>query len=241
MNSIKILWHIFLILTFFVGLYLIAVYRPTKNTEDKISKNTKDPTCPDMLIKKGNVILLYNSKEPMVDKMNPIQFNSLDEYKKYIEKEKPQCPPLFLQHEYNTQGNSIYRAYNSPFNMEGGLPYKIYEGLETKQPATTPFPIIDSSRGNGEFNANNYPGFDPNGYDVGKYTKLDEIHESTKENKLSDNPMDSNWGGVMHTQQRVDEGVYADNEVKRPNLMSAKNMTDLDVNYGFPPRQDVIE
>ena len=40
-----------------------------------------------MLVKKGNVLLLYNSNEPVGEK-NPIPFFNLDEYINYLEIQK---------------------------------------------------------------------------------------------------------------------------------------------------------
>jgi hypothetical protein len=61
-----------------------------------------------------------------------------------------------------------------------------------------------------------YPGFDPYGQYTGVYTKLDAIHDSTEQAPVSDNPMDTNWGGVRHSVRQVASGKYAGNEVGRP-------------------------
>ena len=37
------------------------------------------------------------------------------------------------------------------------------------------------------------------------------FHDKTK---ISPNPMDANWGGQEYTQELVDEGYYAEDEVK---------------------------
>jgi hypothetical protein len=100
-------------------------------------------------------------------------------------------------------------------------------------------PIVDSSRDDGPYNQGQYPGFDPHGQDIGKYTTLDQIHDSTmKEGPLSDNPMDPNWGGVLYTRQQVMSGKYNDNQVLKPiygggpNVMSIPSlMPDKPPNY----------
>jgi hypothetical protein len=48
---------------------------------------------------------------------------------------------------------------------------------------------------------------------VGVYTELDKIHDSTKLQGDSDNPMDPNWGGVKYTSSQIKAGVYKENEV----------------------------
>lgn len=78
----------------------------------------------------------------------------------------------------------------------------------------------DANRDNKPFNQGYY-GFDPTSQYVGKYTILDEIHDSTQtENKdgLSNNPMDPNWGGAMFTAEKVASGDYAGNSVQPPTV-----------------------
>lgn len=67
-----------------------------------------------------------------------------------------------------------------------------------------------------------YPGFDPYGLHIGRYTEIDKIHDSTANSKLSDNPMDPNWGGVEHTQNMVDSGKYEEREVTKQSYFSPK-------------------
>ena len=56
------------------------------------------------------------------------------------------------------------------------------------------------------------------GLHIGQYTVLDAIHDSTyKGQSLSENPMDSNWGGVLYTKDAVDTGKYKENEVVPPS------------------------
>jgi hypothetical protein len=48
----------------------------------------------------------------------------------------------------------------------------------------------------------------------GRYTTLDEIHESTQKRPGGSlNPMDPNWAGVIETQKAVDSGVFEENNV----------------------------
>jgi len=77
----------------------------------------------------------------------------------------------------------------------------------------TPFEVQDASRDQPPYNANMYAGFDPTSQYVGVFTNLDKIHQSTEFSELSENPMDSNWGGVLYTKQAVDSGKYEDNLV----------------------------
>jgi hypothetical protein len=218
---------IFFILAFLSGLYVystqsiqfvaIPMDKPKENLQNIQDKTAK---CPNVLIRNGNVLLLYNSTNTH-DEL-PIQFNSLDEYTAYYEQQKAMgsnCPVLYLQQENDVQGNDVYRARPSPYDTQGGMP-PITVGTPVNQltgnvPMTFPpaAPIIDSDRTQGKFNANNYPGFDPMGLQQGVFSKLDEVHYSTGTNGISDNPMDPNWGGVEFSQAAVESGKYVENNV----------------------------
>jgi len=86
--------------------------------------NRDDQGCPNLLVQKGNALLLYNTNKPE-DENNPISFFNLDEYINYLEIQKSKgnsCPVLYLQQENNAQGNDVYRMRPSPFDKQGGLP-----------------------------------------------------------------------------------------------------------------------
>jgi hypothetical protein len=83
--------------------------------------------------------------------------------------------------------------------------------------------VKDASISYPPYNSNQYNGFDSHGQYIGVYTNVDKIHESTKKDVISDNPMDPNWGGVLYTQQMVDSGKYTENNVTRTNYYTPKN------------------
>jgi len=99
-------------------------------------------------------------------------------------------------------------------------------------------PALDASRDDAPYNQNQYPGFDPYGQDIGNYTNVDQIHDSTKkQGTVSDNPMDPNWGGVLYTRQQVMSGKYDDNEVTKPIYGGAPNIMSIPslMKDGGPP------
>ena len=190
--------------------------------------------CPDILVKLGNTLQLYNSRKPAKPGENPILFQNLDEYIQYLETQRQSgihCPVLFLQHENNAQGEDVYRVRPSPFQLNPGLP--ITANL-SKGPNDTPIPVIDASRENG-YNQNNYAGFDPYGLYVGRFTTVDAIGQSTEKAEVSDNPMDPNWGGVQHTQTAVDSGKYDENIVSRNTYPTPKTQFIPLDNPNIPP------
>ena len=209
---------LFLLFVFLVGFLVClnnGIRSPDDDTEGMEGETANDTSkgCPDLLLRKNNSLLLYNTKEPIVDGINPLPFFTLDDYINYLEIQRKKgiiCPVLFLQQENTTQGIDVYRMRPSPFYVEGGLPPLPVESHDN----SIPIAPEDASRDNPPYNQNMVSGFDPYGLYVGRFTNLDEIHQSTmKQGVCSDNQMDPNWCGVMYSQQAVDSGKYAENEV----------------------------
>jgi hypothetical protein len=212
MKNTQLFTIIFLLIVFVIGLFATMYFKPPITNEKNDIENMESPQqpgCPDMLVKKGQSLALYNTKQPVSEGSNPILFQSLDDYIDFVgiqEKNGINCPILYLQEEVNTQGENVYRMRPSPFDLQGGLPTTTPEVVE----------ISDASRKNYPYNENNYPGFDPEGQYVGIYTNLDAIHDSTKQSSNSDNPMDPNWGGIEYTRDAVKSGKYEDREITKP-------------------------
>jgi len=175
----------------------------------------QESPCPDVLIRSGTKLYLHNSSKPKSD-TNPLVFEDLPEYLAFLKKQRNagvRCPVLFLQEESNTQGQTVYR-------MRPGGPTAMGElgGLQVQPPQ--PVEVFDASRDGETYNQNHYAGFDSHGQHVGQYTELDQIHRSTAtENRVSDNPMDSNWGGVEFSRQTVKSGKYEGREVGKPRFV----------------------
>ncbi len=229
MSNSKRVFLLFLIFTFILGLYVTMHWNVHINVDTNVStnepmENKDDNSCPNLLIQKGNTLLLYNKNKPE-DKNNPIPFFNLDEYINYLEIQKANgnsCPVLYLQQENNAQGNDVYRVRPSPFDKQGGLPIESSATTSKTGAALNVIQRVDSNRSNPPYNQGLYSGFDPTSQYIGKYTDLDAIHDSTNAKKISDNPMDSKWAGIKYTQQMVDSGKYVDREIKKPMLFNPK-------------------
>jgi hypothetical protein len=203
------------------------------NAQSNISE-PGDANCPDILVKSGSELHLYNSKNPKKEGVNPVVFKNLDEYIRHLETQRKSgktCPILFLQKENDAQGKDVYRVRPSPFNTGAGLPITSNLNVGVNN---TPIKVKDASRGS-NYNTNQYAGFDPYGLYVGKITNVDEIGISTEKNTISDNPMDPNWGGVMHTQSAVDSGKYDENIVTRSTYPTPKTEFIPIPNSNIPP------
>ena len=151
MKSIRLLFFLFLIIVFLAGIYWIFnsnIKTTYDNYNGKITveqMENQNSNCPDMLIRKGNTLLLYNTSKPE-DDTNPIPFANLDEYIYYLEAQRKlgnSCPVLYLQEETNAQGDDVYRVRPSPFDQQGGLP--TITDINKKNPYP-PLSISDTSQ-----------------------------------------------------------------------------------------------
>jgi len=238
MKRIRIIFIIFLLITFLAGIYVILKpCHAIETMENGVEKKESDSNCPNLLIQKGGRLLLYNTNKPE-DETNPIPFFDLDEYIFYLDQQRKDgnnCPILYLQQENNAQGKDVYRVRPSPFEPQGGLP----PVSTLNEPPIKRSIIIpsDASRQNPPYNKNNYSGFDPTGQYVGIYTALDARHDSTETNNvISDNPMDTNWGGIETTNQAIESGKYEENNIVKPMLYQPK-MAFIPIenpNFGHP-------
>lgn len=217
---------IFSLIVFLAGFYYYTTFEGLE---------TMTKSCPDLLIRKGNTLLLYNTKT----NEDPLPFYNLDEYINYLEIQRNKgidCPVLFLQYETTTQGTDVYRMRPSPFDLQGGTPPNIDPTVFGKLSSIdgNPIQVLDATR-DGKYNQGMFAGFDPYGLHVGQRTELDVIHESTGMKEMSENPMDFNWGGVQVTENAVRSGAYADRYVSKPLYFTPKTTYLPDI-YGAGPR-----
>lgn len=185
--------YVYIILSILIlGLYFVI----HPSNQDGFEGNRMHYRCPDILIQKGSEYYLYNSKVAKVPGVNPVTFHSLHDYTEFIEWQRSKgmrCPVLYLQHSYNTQGNSVYKAHSDPENIHGGL--QDYYPSESNK-------LIDAGRDNPIFNKG-VPAYDPDNQYIGNETPLDKMFHDG--NKVSVNPMDTNWGGQEYTSSFIDK------------------------------------
>lgn len=195
---------------FLLGLYYCIRVNHRTVYEGYANKNSN---CPNILIQKGSEIYLYDSKKAKIPGVNPIKFDNLEEYTEYIKWQKHygiNCPVLFLQRSYDAQGKAIYQARPDIYDVQGGLPATIPAGEQPVEISK----LVDAGRNDPPYNKNSFPAYDPMNLYQGEYTPLDKMyHEQEETQALSDNPMDTNWGGIDYTEKAIDSGKYADNEV----------------------------
>jgi len=220
------------LLVFLIGLYFYAKSAEPKYYEG-LTNNSREPSCPNLLIQKGASFYLYNSKLARVPGVNPIEFENLEEYTEFLDWQRSQnirCPVLYLQETYDTQGNRVYKSRPSVSEPQAGLPpsssapigiaSQIQPMFETPleqvgEPAyPNPTLLVDATRNDPPYNYNSYPAHDQTSYYIGTTTPLDQMDIQQEMAEVSPNPMDPNWGGSEYTQNLVDKGYYAENNVQ---------------------------
>ena len=200
------------VIMFLLGLYVCSTKTSSKFVEGMTTGSQK--RCPNILMQKGKELFLFNNKLAKVPGVNPIKFNNLEEYTEFVKWQRNQgirCPVLFLQHSYDAQGESTYTARPSPFDLAGGLPQEIPKGL-SNPPENK---LVDAGRNDPPYNTGDYPAFDSWNQYIGEEVPLDKMfHSQDKPGQLSDNAMDTNWGGPLYSEQQVATGKYSENEVR---------------------------
>jgi len=176
---------------------------------------------------------LYNQSCPVLFLQEEVNAQGENVYKMRTLQDADNVDPLLLgsiQDYFLSKTNVMPKfgppdgpgAFNNPAdNTEISLAnYSIpYENLPPQFKNHPPLvPYEDANRDNKPYNQGYY-GFDPTSQYVGKYTVLDQIHNSTmtqNANGLSNNPMDPNWGGGVFTEEKVQSGLYEGNSVQPP-------------------------
>ena len=205
-----------LIITSFMVLglyYYINSYKYYETLENNTNNSTEQ--CPNMLIEKDGNYHLYNSKKKIAFGVNPITFNNLEEYTKFIEWQNNQnisCPILYLQYSTDAQNNELIQVKSSIFENEGGLLSKTKNFLD--QDSVDENQILDATKDNDHmFNTNMFNGFDSLNQDIGLDTPLDKIFHQPGNKSV--NPMDPHWGGKNYTLDAVNRGDFEERYVYR--------------------------
>ena len=196
---------ILLVIALFIVGFIFVSTTHTSSVVEGFGQDIKNikgvENCPNLLIKKDDKYYLYNSKAEFVPGANPIQFNHLEEYTEFmnwVRSKGLRCPVLYLQQTYDTQGAKTFRVLDRPDQPNVGLP-PLRQAHETQ--------LYDAGHDEGSM-----PSFDPLNQYIGDYTPLDAMFHSKL--RVSDNPMDPQWGGVKFTEEAVASGKYDDNIVR---------------------------
>ena len=195
---------VILFLIFLAGLYFYVEYGSNPKKIEGMSTINGELRCPNILIQKGAKYYLYNSNIDEAPGVNPIMFNNLAEYTKFLEWQRSagiRCPVLYVQNTYDAQGNRVYKIRPSVSEPQGGLPSTTTTSETNTETGTSltntnnslinPLQnsgtsmgtsndnsnilLVDANRNNTPYNTNSVAGFDQSSYYVGTTTPLDNI------------------------------------------------------------------
>ena len=198
-----------IILGFIAGLIFCATHT-NKSLMEGFNDNNRAPQnkesdCPNLLVKKGNKLMLLNNRKARIPGINPIFFDNLEDYVEFNKWQRSQdikCPVLYFNEMQDAQGNTKFRMLNDPLDPQAGLP--------SYGPMATEVPLYDSNMDHPPYNQNNYHGFDPTNQNTGRYTSLDKVFYSNKKRNSAD-AMKMNWAGAESSRRMVRSGKYDKN------------------------------
>ena len=131
-----------LVIQFIIGLiigfaiFLGGMYFYARNSS--IGKDSSQ--CPNLLIQYDAKYYLLNSKIERIAGVNPIEFNTLEDYNDFLKWQHTvgiKCPVLYVQKTYDAQGKRVFKIRPSPTETKGGLPPSPPEYVITNKPNTT--------------------------------------------------------------------------------------------------------
>lgn len=113
-----------IVVNIFIPVIIIAVIFVIfkRGYTDGFMSNTRQ-VCPDLLIESRGSFYLYNSKMSNVPGINPLVFNTLDEYTDFVQWQQEhdiKCPMIYMKEMYSTQGVYVYKSFNSPTDLTEG-------------------------------------------------------------------------------------------------------------------------
>jgi len=173
--------------------------------------------CPNILIKKGKSVYLYNSNEAKVPGVNPLQFDTLNDYTEFVEWQRSQnikCPILYLEQTFDTQNNQVYSVKDNPFQQ----PDVTIANLSFNENNKNIAPLTDANLSNGTYNIGSYPAFDPLNQSIGEKPPLDNMYRDAT--GKSANAMSKDWGGNAFTQAALDSGKLTDEYLSRQTSLA---------------------
>lgn len=239
-----------LVIQFIIGFILgVIIFLGGMHFYAKYATYEKKSQCPNILIQMGSKYYLLNSNMEQVPGVNPLEFQTLEEYNEFLKWQKTvgiKCPVLYVQKTYDAQGNRVYKMRPSVNDPKGGLPpsstphvsepnhelmnasscgqpyidisgsnphtsigFSFWDTISSPEPTQTKPPSKQSTVPKKE---NTYDASVPKVEYPANLTPCPVPEFKT----LSDDPMDTNWGGEDYTEKSVKAGKYAGSEVMLP-------------------------
>lgn len=111
---------------FVVGLIIgVIIFLGGIHFYGKYATMLKSSECPNILMKVDSKYFLFNSKLDRVPGVNPIEFDTLEDYTDFLKWQQTvgiKCPVLHVEKIYDAQGNRVFKLRPSAIDTKGGLP-----------------------------------------------------------------------------------------------------------------------
>ena len=191
---------------FMLGLYFCLNYTHKDvvenfNNYDQYKVDSSIPDmCPNLLIQKGSAYHLVNTKKAMIPGVNPIIFKDLGEYIEYAkwqQKMQKDCPVLYFQQTFDTQGKRGFKLLDDPLNPKNKPMSTAGQRSELLHDPNNYDELLDATMDNNPYNSNMYAGFDEQDQQVGENTILDEKFKTSG----NWNPMQNEWAGPLESEK----------------------------------------
>ena len=180
------------------GLVLGLLYCGLYKHSDVVEPFNTNSNCPNILVQEGNKLMLLNNKKARIPGVNPIYFNNLEEYVEFAnwqQANKINCPILYFQKVETATGEGGFRMMPDPIEKNAGLPTSFQQIQQ---------PLYDASHDDKPYNKNSYPGMDQSNQNIGVYTPLDKLYNSSSK----DDAMNPAWHGGAKTRLNIKKGLY---------------------------------
>ena len=192
-----------IMLVFLVGFAFCLHFKSKDIWATKEGFKDKNKQCPNVLMQRGPILLLFNYKKALIPGVNPIRFENLEEYVQFTKWQRRlgiRCPVLYFQQTYDAQNNLGWRSLNSPLlptaGTMTGLPPP--PNVSANPPES---PLLDANRLDPPYNIGDYPGYDQDNQYIGLNTPLDKIYHQSDIR----NAMQNDWSPSA---DYVSQGVY---------------------------------
>ena len=130
--------------------------------------------CHDLIEERNNKIYIYNSKSEVIPGINPLVFETMDDYKKHMawkEKNGSSCPVLYIKRKYTTQNKLGYQLKQDPSSEDV---YTLPPEDNTQHHKDNGDKDYKRNLYNSDLvNNTDFPGFDPTDQDIGKKNPID--------------------------------------------------------------------
>jgi hypothetical protein len=186
-------------IVFLLGMYFMSM-QDRRKTEGFVGNTI--PQCPDLLVQENGKLYLYNRRLAKVPGVNPIVFDSLNDYVQFMNWQRSQgiqCKVMYLEKGFNTQGETDYSGWRrEDWHSLPQIDASDRRGARNEDRRQVKI-LTEESSGVDAFSS-----FDPQDQLIGLRTPLDRKF-SGKSKLVSPNPMDTNWGGHAYTVKSTPE------------------------------------